>query len=170
MGVPQVKQNESCEETASLCLKIFAGLGVQEISVQDLDIAHRVPRRDSGSRPMNKPNPIICKFTRRMAKERVMAMKRNTSELTNVSLGLGTHIEFERIGIYEHLSPRMQELFYQAKNLQKRCNFKYCWSKSANIYLKEYDTSRAVRIRSLDDLGRFEQQAQSSRRPADEHR
>jgi hypothetical protein len=53
VGVPQAKQNESYEETASLCLKIFAGLGVQEISMQDLDIAHRVPRRDNGSRSTN---------------------------------------------------------------------------------------------------------------------
>jgi hypothetical protein len=64
----------------------------------------------------------------------------------------------------------MQELFYHAKTFQKRCNFQYSWSKSTNIYLKEYDTFRAVRIRSLDDLGRFEQQAQPSRRPSDEHR
>ena len=85
----QVKQNESCEETASLCLKIFVGLGVQEISVQDLYIARRVPRRDSGSRPMNKPNPIICKFTRRMAKERVMAMERNTQRADECIIGAG---------------------------------------------------------------------------------
>ena len=53
----------------------FPGLGVQEISMQDLAIANCVPQRDNRSRSTNKPNPIIYRLTCRMAKEHVMVMK-----------------------------------------------------------------------------------------------
>ena len=43
-------------------------MGVKDVSMQDIDIAHRVPARKASSRP----NPIICKFVRRQVKERVV--------------------------------------------------------------------------------------------------
>ncbi|PFX17565.1 hypothetical protein AWC38_SpisGene18104 [Stylophora pistillata] len=43
VGVPQVNENESAEDTANLCLKLFSALG-NNVSVYDIDIAHRVPQ------------------------------------------------------------------------------------------------------------------------------
>ena len=39
VGVPEVKEHESSQDTANLCLKLFSGLGV-DISITDIDIAH----------------------------------------------------------------------------------------------------------------------------------
>ncbi|CAB4005565.1 Hypothetical predicted protein, partial [Paramuricea clavata] len=69
MGVPQLNEKESAETTANLCIKLFTAMGVTDVSLQDIDIAHRVQSR----RPSQNSNPIICKFVRRLAKEKIMA-------------------------------------------------------------------------------------------------
>ena len=116
VGVPLVNENESAEDTANLCLKLFSALG-NDISVYDMDIAHRVPQRnatiDNGRR--RQPNGIICKFTRRMAWDKILASRRNTSQLTPEALGFSPTAEVNRIRIYSHLTPRLQELLYAAK-------------------------------------------------------
>ena len=75
IGVPQTSTNESSEVTAMLCLEIFKAMGVQGLTIQDIDTAHRVPkcRNFSGSSTNKGSNPIICKFTRRLAKDAVMS-------------------------------------------------------------------------------------------------
>ena len=56
-------------------------MGVRDVSMQDIDIAHRVPARKASSRP----NPIIGKFVRRQVNERVMAARKEVSKVTPVS-------------------------------------------------------------------------------------
>jgi prefoldin subunit 5 len=75
IGVPQTSTNESSEVTAMLCLEIFKAMGVQVLTIQDIDTAHRVPKRRnfSGSSTNKGSNPIICKLTRRLAKDAVMS-------------------------------------------------------------------------------------------------
>ena len=46
VGVLLVNENESADDTANLCLKLFSALG-NGISVYDIDIAHRVPQRNA---------------------------------------------------------------------------------------------------------------------------
>ena len=70
-------RRESSEQTANLCLSLFRALGIKDVSILDIDIAHRVPAR----RPSNKPNAVICKFTRRLAKEQVMAVRRGVADV-----------------------------------------------------------------------------------------
>ena len=63
INVPEIKHQETARETSDLCIALFNGMGAV-VSLQDLDVAHRVPRRgqDGG------PKPIICKFIGRLAK------------------------------------------------------------------------------------------------------
>ena len=61
VGYPQVNEFEISEDTAKLCLHLFSCLCVDRITLNDIDIAHRVPIRASAA--VNKPKPIICKFT-----------------------------------------------------------------------------------------------------------
>ena len=46
VGVLQISDNESAEDTANLCLKLFSSLG-NDISSSDIDIAHRVLQRNA---------------------------------------------------------------------------------------------------------------------------
>lgn len=105
VGYPQVNEFESSEDTAKLCLHLFSCLGVDRITLNDVDIAHRVPIRASAA--VNKPNPIICKFARRFAKEKVMVARKASIHISSEDLGLPNNISLERIGIYDHLTPKL---------------------------------------------------------------
>ena len=77
VGVPELSQ-ETAEVTRKLCAKLLAEMGTN-ISLQEVDIAHRVPLRSAG----NLPKPIIGKFTRRLAKEAVMARRKDACKPIN---------------------------------------------------------------------------------------
>ena len=67
VGVPELNSQETAMDMSKLCVNLFIAMGA-DITFQDIDIAHQVPLRSAG----NLPKPIICKFTRRLAKELVM--------------------------------------------------------------------------------------------------
>ncbi|KAK2558897.1 hypothetical protein P5673_018514 [Acropora cervicornis] len=46
LGVPELKVNEDASETSKLCVNLFSRMGAN-ISINDIDIAHRVSFRDS---------------------------------------------------------------------------------------------------------------------------
>ena len=89
VGVPLISESESAQDTAELCVKLFSGLGV-DVSISEIDIAHRVPQRDTstGNGNRRQPNPIICKFTRSMTRDTVLASRGNASRLTTEDLDL----------------------------------------------------------------------------------
>ena len=163
VGVPQINENESSEDTANLCLKLFSVLG-NDISAYDIDIAHRVPQRnatiDNGRR--RQPNAIIYKFTRRMARDKVLASRRNTTQLTTEALGLSPTAEVNRIRIYSHLTPRLQELLHAAKVHQNMYNYKWCWTKGIAIFIRKTDTSTVIRLESLGDLTKLRERESRS--------
>ena len=149
VGVPQAETTEKATDTVELCLKIFAGIGV-EVSPLDIDVAHRVPAKSQdGCRRGNLP--IICKFTRRMVHDEVLSRWRNCNLLLPATFGLNSENEL-RISIFSHLTSRLQEIFYLAKSVKEHDNYKYCWAKDTAIYLRKSDNSRAIKITSLQDI------------------
>ena len=104
IGVPLASDRETSLETANLCLKIFNCIGAN-ISISDIDIAHRVQPRNSHRGQGEQP--IICKFVRRMAREQVMAVRNNANQQTADDLGLFSSMETGRVAIFCHLNPRL---------------------------------------------------------------
>ena len=126
VGVPQASETgETSEQTVDICLKLFTEMGVK-ISEYDIDIAHRTPNRQQST-----PAPIICKFTRRITKESVLKLKKefNKVDLSKMGLSGGTETY---MAIYEHLTPKQQDLLNKAKTFQRQNNFAYCWVKKSN--------------------------------------
>ena len=77
IGVPPATDGETAdEETANICLRIFAGIGAG-ITFEDTDIAHRIQSRNS-TRGQRHPL-MIYKFVRRMACNKIMATRNNTN-------------------------------------------------------------------------------------------
>lgn len=148
VGVPTVAERETAQQTADLCMKLFAALRVEEVSLNDIDTAHRVPSRVAS----NRPNAIICKFVRRLAREKVMAARRRVSNLNAEDLGFNGTVDVSHINLYDHLTPRLQELLFQSKKFKDENNYKYCWAKNGFVYLRKTDTSTAVKLGSLEDL------------------
>ena len=83
MDVPTVAERETTQQTADLCMKLFAALRVEGVLLNDIDTAHRVPSRVAS----NRPNAIMCKFVRRLTREKVTAARRRVSNLNTDDLG-----------------------------------------------------------------------------------
>ena len=150
LGIPRADANESAQESVELCLRLFKELKAN-VKEYDIDIAHRLQSRDS-----TRPAAIVCKFTRRVAKEAVMSKRR---ELRNVNLknvvSCTEALDNPQLAIYDHLTPRKQELLKQAKALQREKEFAYCWVKNSNILMRESASSRTIRINSTADLDKL---------------
>ena len=94
-----VDKGEHLEQTANLCLQLFSALGVKGVSIQDIDTAHRVP----SMKPLNRPDAIVCKFVRRLAKDQVMAaMKKAVGGLKAQELGFAADINVKYFNTYDH--------------------------------------------------------------------
>ena len=46
LGVPELSDREKAEDTSNLCVNLFNKMGA-EVSIRDIDIAHRVSFRDN---------------------------------------------------------------------------------------------------------------------------
>ena len=148
IGIPQKGRKETAQETVDICLKLFQEIGA-EISQYDVDIAHRIPTKNT-----NYPPPIICKFTRRIAKEAVMSRK---DEMTRIDLEkIDLQKSAGRIGVYDHLTPKTQALFNKAKIFQKENNYGFCWTKNSAVLLKQSEDSRIIRVTSLEVLEKLD--------------
>ena len=77
LRVPELKVNEDAPETSNLCVNLFNRMGAN-ITINNIDIAHRVSFRDSSH---SEPKPIICKFVRRLARNNIMAVRREASSV-----------------------------------------------------------------------------------------
>ena len=126
MGIPEIKANKSATETSVLCERIFKAMGLQ-VSLMDIDIAHRVATRNPNS---HRPKPIICKFARRLAREQVMTKRRNVRRIDPASISLPQDSSLMDAGILDHhLTPRLQQLLVDAKKFKIENNYKFCWTK-----------------------------------------
>ena len=147
VGMPQHDENESAEHTAELCLKLFTALGA-DVSMQDIDISHRIPAR----RQTGRPNAIVCKFVRRLAKERVFAVRKQINNINPQQLGLSPGTHLNNLNIFEHLPPRLQELLFEANKYKQANNFKFCWTRNKAIYLRKSENDNVVKLVSLEQL------------------
>ena len=151
VGMPELSEQESYSQTSGLCVKLFSEMGV-DISLHDIDIAHRVPQRNTTAR---SPKPIVCKFVRRLSKEAVMARRNDACKADPSSLGFGEGISLSSVRLFDHLTPKMQHVFTEAKKFKEQHNYQFCWSKNSCVYLRRDGSSRALKIRDVADLTRL---------------
>ena len=153
---PEIYTNKLFQRyIASLCLKVFQGMGVEGLSIQDIDTAHRVPRRGRADANRMTNNPVICKFTRRLAMYSVMSKRKEIHKVSSSSLGLEHDVTLHGLGIYHHLTPRLQNLLFEARKFKSNQGFKYCWPKASSVYLRESDDSPIIKLQSVEDLGKL---------------
>ena len=152
LGIPELVASETALQTTTLCVKIFNKMGA-ETTIHDIDIAHRVKPRNASSRP----KPIICKFTRRLAREEVMNRRADVSHVASLEVGLPESASLRDAMIVDHLTPNTQELFSAAKTFKDQHEFKFCWTKKGLVYLRRTEDSRPIKIKNSCDLQRLAQ-------------
>ena len=74
------------------------------------------------------------------------------SYLNADDLGFNGAVDVSHINLFDHLTPRMQELLFESKKFKDENNYKYRWAKNGIVYLRKTDTSTAVKLSSLEDL------------------
>lgn len=153
IGLPETDMHESASATTALCLSLFNAAGA-EICSQDIDIAHRIPTRNATP----GPRPVICKFTRRVAKDLVMNARRDACKVLATAIGLPGESSLEGVKLFDHLTPQVQKLLADGKKFQNRNGFMFCWSKNFIVYLRQSETSRPIPIKTRQDLEAFAQQ------------
>ena len=116
--------------------------------MSDIDTAHRVPSHVA----FNRPNAIICKFVRRLAREKVMAARREVSNLIAEDLGFNGAVDVSHVNLYDNVTPRLQELLFESKKFKDVHNYKYCWANNGSVYFRKTDTSTTVKLSKLEDL------------------
>ena len=84
LGVPELSEREKAEDTSNLCVNLFNKMGA-EVSIRDIDIAHRVSFRDTSRMG---PKPIVCKFIRRLARNEVMSKRKEGRSVDPSTIGL----------------------------------------------------------------------------------
>ena len=122
VGVPERLQDKSTASISKLCLNILKEMGA-DVLMYDIDTAHRVPCRSNNDRP----KPIACK-------------------LNLASVGLPEDASLSTVRIFDHLSPEMQTVLFEAKKFKEQHHYQFCWSKGSFVYLQKDTTSRAIKI------------------------
>ena len=128
------------------------------VSIQDIDTAHRVPTRNTGN---GGPRPIICRFIGRLSKDNVMNQRRNASRVDPSAVGFSEDVSLSAVRIFDHLTPRMQKVLFEAKRFKEQFHYEYCWSKGSFVYLRKDATSRAIKIKDITDLHHLQDGSQS---------
>ena len=81
-----------------------------------------------------------------------MAARRRVSDLNTDDLGFSGAVDVSHINLFDHLTPRKQELLFESKKFKDANNYKYCWARNGFDYLRKTDTSTAIKVSSLEDL------------------
>ena len=89
-----------------------------------------------------------------------MAARKDVSKVDPVLIGLTEEADLSRAMLIDHLSPRMQELYAEAKGFQARYKFDFCWTRNGSIFLRRDAEARPVKIKSSRELARLAQNEQ----------
>ena len=82
-----------------------------------------------------------------------MNCRRNINKVNPNSAGLPPKSQLSEARVYDHRTPSLQTLLYEAKKFQQQYSYKFCWVRnSIKNPFTQYDDSRAVVIRKLTDF------------------
>ena len=105
VGIPEANSPEHALDTSTLCVKLFKDMGV-EISLQDVDITHRIPTRNASS----GSTPIILLSSQ----DQVINRRREIRVVSPSLLGLSTELSLSQAAVYDHLTPKTQRMLIDA--------------------------------------------------------
>ena len=83
---------------------------------------------------------VEIKIARRVVKDDVMNRQKDISKVNSSAR------------IFDHLTPKQQHILFESKKFKEQNSYQYCWTKNSAVYLRKSSSSRAIRIKSVDDL------------------
>lgn len=107
------------------------------MAISDIDIAHGVPTRYERT----GPKPVICNLFRRLAKDKVMEVRQQASQINPTRIGLSAGCELGRVRLFNHLTPAKQELFSKAKKFKDENRYRFLPGQELHRYLRKAEGS-----------------------------
>lgn len=140
-GIP-FSENESLPQL----LKQLGDVITEEITEQDIDACHRVPRRDEGC-----PN-VVVQFRSR-AKRDLVIEKSRKKRLSTSDFG---HVNHSPVFVNDHLCPTLKILLGQVVARKNEKGWKYAWTRDGKIFARKSDSSRVLRVTRSQDLEKIQ--------------
>ena len=82
----------------------------------------------------------------------LMNRRRDACKVDPRRLGFSEDVSLSVVRIFDHLSPRLQQVLFEAKKFKDRNNCQYCWAKDSIVYLRRDNESRPIKIKDLGGL------------------
>lgn len=115
------------------------------ISENDIDACHWVPTPKAGVQN------IVVRFVQRSKRNDLLSKARKKT-FTCTDLELSSN---DPVYVNEHLTQKNKKLLSAARQKKKEVNWKFVWTSNGRILARKDETSRVIRIASLDDLSRM---------------
>ena len=81
-----------------------------------------------------------------------MAARKNAANLQANQFGFTSEVPLQFVNLYDHLTPRLQSLLFEAKTFGGSNNFKFCWTKNGYVNLRKTDSSEIIKLATQEDL------------------
>jgi hypothetical protein len=108
-----------------------------------LEYLHRIPTQLYVNLSVDQPNKIMA------ARKHALDIVPRSNSLV---LKWPGYPSTTRISMFDHLTPRLQNLLYEAKRFKTTKGYKFCWARNNQIYLRKSDYTGVIRIKTLQVL------------------
>jgi hypothetical protein len=139
VGLPDTNEGETEETLLINALNDLEGLE-EPVRPEDIDISHPLNSKRKDEKPVH-----VVRFVSRKTKFMILAAKKRE---TNKQFKLRNKYVY----INEHLSKSNRALFAAAQERKRALDFKFCWTRGGNIYLRKTENSPIITISCNDDL------------------
>lgn len=150
------------ENAVHLAISVAKKLGV-DLNEQDIVSVTRVGKPQNTSTAAGaaspsgaaRPRPLVLRLTRRAPRDQLLKAARVRRGATTEDIGLP--VPHTRFYVNERLTFHNRQLFRQCRELMRKYNWRYAWTREGRIYMRKRDTvdSPRHRIRTEGDLARI---------------
>lgn len=142
-GIPA----EKGENVRQIVKNVAAKLDV-EMDDQDISTCHRLS---------NKKTPNIVARLNNRDKKAEMIKQSKIKQLKAKTLGWQMD---HQIFVRNHLTKYTSDLLFEAKRLRDEGCYKFAWENNTNVYIREDESSQAIKIEHHSQLDMFQQQTE----------
>ncbi|CAH2105125.1 unnamed protein product [Euphydryas editha] len=146
------EQGENPTHTAIALIKKI-GISIEErdiVSAQRTGVQQQHPgsrESESGTGP-SRPRPLVVRLTRRYLRDEIIRAARVRRGADTA----GVTAKPSRFYVNERLSRENRKLFYLARQMASKENWRYLWTRGGRVYVRREQGSRAHAIRTESDL------------------
>lgn len=153
------KGNNCVDDFWNLTTKIDAK--IEKSDVVAVELMHSSNNKNKNKRgSSSRTNTVLVRFNNHHAKIELIKKKSRAGSVLHEQFATNKNAQQNVQAIYfrDHLTSYGLDLFAKCKSIQKQAKLKYCWTKDCQIYLRESEKSKVIKITSLADVDSVKKQ------------